>query len=235
MRNFRVPLSLVVFLASLVLVSGAGAAVTGTASFVNCSGGGVAVSGAAIVWTPIGSQAGTGCMTTSTGTSLVYSGGSVGPSATADIKNLTVGGPALVDNFINILGTAPLIDFQLSGLLLPSAPTNGTNCAGLGVGQSCVVASGSPFLLTATVTGTNIGLAMTGLVKDGVGLTNGWSGLFTTQSTLTAGTIQTTILGGGSVNSSYSGVVIIPEPGTVSMLLLGAGLLGLGWKRRSAR
>jgi hypothetical protein len=230
MREFNMRLAVVFILGSLLLASGASATVIGTANFANCGGGGVAVNATQVIWTPTGSQAGYGCMLSGAGTKLDYSGGTVGAGVSADIKNLTAGG-GVVDNFINIVGSSPLIDFRLTALVAANA-TNGTNCAGLLDGQSCVVVAGSPFLLTANAGGTGITLAMAGDVSDGVGAASAWKGLFTTQSAFTALDIQNTILGGGSIQSTYSSVVIVPEPSTISMLLLGAGLLGFGSRLR---
>ena len=246
MKNLRVPLYGVALLVALGGFHNASATVTGSGSSANCGGGGVHVTATTITWLPPGSVAGTGCIQFGIGTSITYTaapGGVIGPGAFADIQNLP--GPA---PFIHPLGTP--VNFLLSGLNVPTSPTNGVGqaaCNGLSLGQSCIVTATSPFLLTLVDTdagagvtlGTSIGMVASGTVTDGVGIINSWTGGFTTQSNKTPGQIAAAILGTpGFVEETHSETLIIttsvPEPGTVSMLVFGAALCGLGYRRRKA-
>jgi len=174
-------------------------------------------------------------------------GGVIGPSAIADIRDLPGPNP-----FIYFLPSAGVpnagglaIQYLLGGLFQTAPPTNASACNTLLVGQSCVVFAGSPFLLTlAAGNQTTITLGAQGTVTDGVGPASTWSGAFTTQSVLTPLQIQQAILGpdntpftadDGSVTETHSSTLtaVIPEPATISFVFLGAGLIGIGMRRRS--
>jgi hypothetical protein len=206
------------------------ASAIGPLNVANCSGGGVTVSATTITWSPIGTTAGTGCIDTGLGTNVTYSGGTLGAGVTGNIKNLTAGGGS-VDQFMTFQGST--LDFVLTSLGPGSA---NTVCTGLAVGGSCSVFAGSPFLLTNLGGGnTSVGLSANGSVTDG-GVTSFWKGAFTTQLNLDASTIQTEILAGESISSTHSGQFVVssvPEPTTLSMLLLGGvALLGSRFRRR---
>ncbi len=209
----------------------------GQLNIANCSGGGVSVTATTITWFPVGTVAGTGCINTGLGTSVAFLGGTLGAGVAGNIKNLTAGG-GTVDQFMMFTGvsTPTVMDFMLTGLPAATA-TNGTNCASTTLGQSCVTFAGSPFLLTNLGANTAVSLTALGTVSDANGLSN-WSGAYTTQLTQTVTSIQTTILAGGSVSSTYSaqfGVTIagIPEP--VTALLISSGLIALGLLKRRSR
>jgi hypothetical protein len=220
-------------LAGIALLGFSGTAMAtaiGPLNVANCSGGGVTVTATTITWSPVGTVGGTGCIDTGLGTNVTYSGGTLGAGVAGNIKNLTAGG-GVTDQFMTFTGST--LDFVLTSL----GPGSGnTNCSGLAIGASCSVFAGSPFLLTNLGGGnTAVGLAANGSVTDG-GVTTFWKGAFTTQLNLDAATIQTDIENGGSISSTHSGQFVVssvPEPTTLSMLLLGGvALLGTKFRRR---
>jgi hypothetical protein len=225
-------------LAFFSLVPNASANALGSMNEANCGGGGVSVSSTAITWLPLGTSAGTGCIITGAGTNVTYSGGTLGAGVTGNILDLLAGGGA-VDDFMTFQGTT--LDFKLTGFL--TYPSDSTNCSSISPGQTCVVfdvASGgpfdSPFLLTDLGGGnTEVSLTAYGTVLDGGVLTD-WSGSFTTQMTMDPGTVQSTILGGGTISSTQSGSFLlsaVPEPATWTMLA--AGLIALSLVARVRR
>jgi hypothetical protein len=169
-------------------------------------------------------------MTTGAGTGLTYSGGTVDPGVFGNLTNITAGSIP-VDQFM-VFAPNPGLDFILTGLGPGSA---NLNCVGLGIGQSCSEAAGSPFVLTSLGSNTIVSFTAFGTVED-AGVTSFWSGTFSTQVNKNALTIQSLLASGGSVGSTYSGQfdVAVPEPSTVSMLMAGVALLGAGLLRRRA-
>jgi hypothetical protein len=234
MRNFKTQAFLIAGLCFLGMSGIASADATGSASLADCGGGGDIISATTLNWSPVGTQPNTGCFRTGISTSISYSGGLVAAGAFGNIKDLTAGGS--VDQFMTILGTLPLLDFVLTAILPPA--TASTACDTV-VGDSCIVAPGSPFLLTNTATGVSIVLDPVGTITDG-GVTNPWSAIFTTQlSGTTDVAVQAIINGGGSISSSYSAALTIgssttavPEPNTLSLCLAGGlALFGIGRRR----
>jgi len=218
-------------LLSLTPVCSAG--VVGSLDITNCDGGGVTVTATTIDWTPpIGG--GNGCMVTGVPTSVTYTSGTLGAGVQGLILDLAAGGA--VPDFMTFTGN-PDLHFELLSL---GPGVADTACAALTVdGTSCSVAAGSPFILTLTATGTSVSLSASGTATDLSTAVSDWSGAFTTQiAGQTPGQIQTTILGAGSVSSTYSGAFIVeivppvtvPEP--ASLLLVGGGLIALACLRR---
>jgi hypothetical protein len=235
MKNFKKQIYVLAGIACFGIPSTAMATVVGAGSIANCAGGGVFVDATHITWSPTGTLgSGFGCFGYTAGSpALSYSGGPIPNGDAGNIKNLVLGVTS-GDQFLTFNGTA--LDFVLTGFTSPT-PTNGTNCSGLTSNQSCIVSAGSPFLLTNNGTGTAITLTANGTVLDGT--TANWSLFFTTQLSQSALAIQDLILGigetaGGIGVTTYSGeLTVTPEPGTVSMFLIGGvALLGIGRRLR---
>ena len=121
--------------------------------------------------------------------------------------------------------SAPVIDYKLTHI---------DTCAELGAGFTCLGAS--PFGFVPNANGTAVILGMTGLVFDTAtpGITNQWTGVWTTQVNMSLADIFTIIEAGGTIQNSYSGTKItasgVPEPAT--LLTFGFGSLALARYRR---
>ncbi len=223
--------------AALLLSTPAKADVAGIMNVSNCAGAGngMTLTATTIDFTlPVG--LGNGCTETDTGTSITYTGG--GPLVQGVnnglVKDLTLGGGTVLD-FMTFTGN-PSLHFDLTSL---GPGVANTNCAGLVFGQSCSPGAGSPFILTLTPTGTSLSLSASGVARDASGHSSTWFGAFSTQiGGVTPLSIQSTLNGGGSIPTTYSGTFNVtapqvPEPTTI--LLLGTGLAGIAAKVRKRR
>jgi hypothetical protein len=233
-RNFTVTASL--SCAFLLTASTAGATVLGQLDIgVNTST--VSVGTSTIDWN--------GPFTVTNGTTLTYDTGTALPvGTTGDLTNLNAMTTVFpLDDFMTFNGIAGLA-FNLSSIGPGSADTD--CAAATAVGDSCSAFTGSPFVLTATSTGTEVGLSATGTAVDGSGKVSTWFGAFDETITALAGysgvitpaDIQSYFGANptGAITSPYSGTFIVsftstPEPSTMVMMLLGGGLIALTARR----
>jgi hypothetical protein len=240
--------------------------VIGTLSVANCTSGGtggVLVTSSTITWQPVGSGgANTGCISAGNGTSLAWSGaGSMTSGSLGYIQDLPqtpapppvlpfmvfpalAGNPTQTLNFFLTNGFAftPPIGFQGSG----QAACTAANTAG----DSCILFTGSPFLLKGNANGTTeVDLFAAGTVADpNNGTISTWAGTFETNLPELPSAVYNQICGPtnstptaanclGSAQSTYANTIIVigPEPGTTAMMLTGGLLLVFSVKKRKAR
>ncbi len=214
-------------------IPSASAGVVGHLSVGICGGGGVTVSAALIDWAPGSPSA---CLQVGILTNITSVGdGNLTPaSATGLINDL----PSLLPG----AGTIGFMKFGALSFDLASVggfgPGSGVSCASdPGVNNSCSIPT-SPFLLTQTSTGSSVTLLAHGTIFDsGDGITSFWNGSFTTQiNGPDPASIQATILGGGSITSSFSGEFdVTPTPEPVSMALIGGGLIAFAVIKKRKR
>jgi hypothetical protein len=204
---------------------------------VDSGAGGVTVGINFVDWTPP-VNGGNGAFTVGLGTTLTSAvGGPVAGSAGTllDLTGSTVFPLANFMTFASVPGLALDLGFVGPG-------STNTNCAGLLVGQSCSIFVGSPFVLTFSATGTDVGLAVGGIARDGTTPSN-WAGNFTTQFADTTPLQIQNLFGcvagmgaaactnpGATETSTFSGEFVAtatPAPEPDSIGLLGLGLLSL--------
>jgi hypothetical protein len=227
-------------------------------NFTNCgggAGGGVTVTASSIIWAPAGTLANYGCIETGAGTSVssTISGLVMGPNALGNISN-EPGAPPAAFLVFPAAGSNPSLTLNF---LLPtgfSNPVPGVGFEGTGQtacsnvvlsGESCLVLAGSPFLLTLNAQGnTTVTLLASGTVADpnNVSQISQYTLQFSTQLTGAPSAIYSAICptaacqgSDGSTYSAQGSITFGPEPGTIGMMLIGAGLLTFSAKKRLAK
>ena len=231
-------------MASLLFVPAASASLVGTLDVANCPGDGVNVLAGSIDWLPAGT--GTGCIQTGSKTAVLYGPGlttNLGSAVPGTIVDLTTPAGGTVADFMMFVNGTSTVFFDLTGI--GPGVNNGICAATLNPNlASCSIGGGtatpSPFILAPTSTGTTVTLSAFGLAHNTLTPADPndiWFGAFTTQiANQTPLQIENTILGGGAINSTFSGEFIlqaVPEP--VSMALIGGGLMALALLRRRSR
>jgi hypothetical protein len=150
----------------------------------------------------------------------------------------------------------PFLQFALHPDLLYTLNTVfagvSTNCVNLAIGASCSISvdgNVSPVVLQRTSTGTQVGINFGGTATDGQGTSNWVGGFSATIQNMTPRDIELYFCPDGScsasditgktlkvtsVSGSFDATTTsaIPEPGTLSLLLGGAGLMVVGLVRR---
>jgi hypothetical protein len=234
-KNFRTALATAVIgLGPLLVMPIASASVVGT---LQLNGGGVTVGVSSLVWN--------GTATVNSATTLTYGSGTLVPGGDAvTLMNLPPASLPL-DHFMSFAGI-PSLDFILGSVGPGSA---NTSCAT----DPCSVFAGSPLILRTAPSGTEVDLAVGGTATDGTVPVSNWFGEFS--ETVTAlpsqplGTIITPLMiqqyfqanPNATITTTYSGTFvatltsIVPEPSSITMFLLGGGLIAIALARRPRR
>ncbi|MCC6343380.1 MAG: PEP-CTERM sorting domain-containing protein [Bryobacterales bacterium] len=156
-----------------------------------------------------------------------------------DSSSQQVGQPLNEPNFVVLAG---LPNMQLTLTFIQPGIFSSAQCAAPpAAGQTCtpIVPGGSPFNLlnnTATSSTATFGILVQALDTNTGEVTTG-TGTFTTPFSVPYQSILATLANNGSVEDNpYSATftldTIVPEPATVTMGILGLGLIALGAIRR---
>jgi hypothetical protein len=228
----RIVLAAIAAIALLCPVDGSAALISGQMSF----GGSAVVDAENIDWTPIGGGTGVFGVDSFVGNtgyfaSLQTTPETVGSMLDLNLTSAPVGVPNLgIANFITF-ASVPGLTFTLD--LIAPGPFSSAQCGDApAAGQTCSF-PGSPFgLSNPTAQSSDVSLVLFGTVTDGSGdLPSKWRATFTTQFDVPYQELLDIVFNqGGSVANTYSATLVatpVPEP--ASVMLLGAGLLGLAW------
>jgi hypothetical protein len=229
---------------ALAFVAFVSSASAGSLSTANCPGQGVIVTANTIDWTdPVGPT--DGCIATGIGTNVDYGTGVLGPAVFGRILDLPAGGPPIL-GFMTFPapGAVPASIFFDLSLLGPGLTD--TNCDAGVVGATCSAFAGSPFILTRTGSGTaadpfssSVALNAQGDIRANGTTIGTWSGLFTTNLPgRDPNVVIANINANGSESSTHAGAFIttsavVPEPGTITMSLIGGLLVAFAVKRKA--
>ena len=236
LMGFRSSTAVGIALAFSAFLSTASATTIGQLSEANCAGGGVIVSATSLDWTlPTGGP--DGCIVTGIGTNVNYGSGVLLPATFGRILDLPATPPGLpLAGFMTFNSgpgaTNPGLFFDLTAL----GPGSASLTCAAPIGSSCSTFAGSPFILTRTATGTSVALSAVGNIRVNATAVGTWSGAYTTQLPgRTPEQVIANINSGGSETSTQSGAFIttIPEPGTISLSLIGGLLVAFAVKRRT--
>jgi hypothetical protein len=216
----------------LVLITGlfaswGEAAVIGDLTTGIClGGGGVTVNTTTIDWMPTVSG-GDGCIVTGTDTSVSYSGGTLGPSETGRILDLTTSTSFPVTDFMTFTGH-PTLHFDLA-IIGPGPASTACPDTFNDSDPICAIVAGSPFVVRPGSTGATVELAVRGTARDASSVESEWIGKFSANfAGKTPADLQAQFEEFGSITSSHSGdftVSFIPEPSTWTLMMAGGGLV----------
>jgi hypothetical protein len=230
-------------------VLGCGLYLSGTASAevigtFGLNGGTVTVSPTNLTWI--------GPATVANGSNLGYGAG--GATIVATGTDVTLGNlpgslPTPIDPFMTFAGTP--LDFVLD---VAGPGSSNLDCSPTGLsthGGQCSAFLGNPIVLSQAIGGgTLVALNVSGTVTDGSGVTSIWQGLFDETIVDLGNTFDPTpaqiqayfSTPGAVITEPYSGTFVVtvipaPEPSSLTMMLMGAGLLAtaFGLRRKYSR
>jgi hypothetical protein len=240
-KNFSSGLTTLAILGCGLLLSTerASASVSGA---LDLDGGSVTVSATTLVWSGFAIVNGI--------STLTYDGGTLVPGGTdVTLKNLPGSLPIPINFFMTFAGI-PSLDFTLE---MAGPGSSNTDCSAAGLfthGGQCSAFAGVPIVLSQAANGTLVALGVSGIVSDGTTPVSTWTGEFSETITSLGSIIGPTPLqiqqffGGPStpnsntLSSTYSGTFvaqitsITPEPSSMSMVLMGGGLVLIALRRR---
>ena len=212
-------------------------------------GGAVTVTATTLDWN------GTATVNASGGaTTLTYDSGTAVVGGTAvSLSNLPGSLPTPIVDFMTFAGIPasgnPSLEFTLD---VAGPGSANTDCSAGGLashGGECSVFGTSPLILRQAVNGTEVDLGVSGTATDGTSTVSNWAGTFSdtitvltgSTGTITPAEVQAFFLANpstASITTTYSGtfnanvVPTVPEPSSVTMMLLGSGLILFAVSRR---